>query len=83
MRAQGAVAGFFSLHLIQHLWQNSTKTIDFCVSHPWKIGTYAEIPPGNIRVFMQPSLAWDRQPGFFRIFLAPIVGVFREGFGVS
>jgi len=83
VRARRAVANFSSLHLIQHLWQNSTKTADFFASHHWKIGTYAEIPPGNIHVFMLPSSAMNRQPGFFRFFLAPTVGVFREGFVVS
>lgn len=60
-----------NLHLIQHLWQNSTKTVNILAPHHWKIGMYAEIPPGNLHGFMLPSSTLDRQPGVFRFFLAP------------
>ena len=62
VRAQRAVAGFSSLHLIQHLWQNSTKTVTFFAPHHWKISMYSQIPPGNMHIFMPPSSTLDHQP---------------------
>lgn len=52
--------------LIQHLWQNSPKTIAFYVPHYWKVETYAKIPSGNISLFVLPSSPLDRQTDFLR-----------------
>jgi len=58
-----ALTSLSCLHLIQHLWQNSPKTVDCFASHHWKVGTYTKILPSIIRIFMLPSSALGREPG--------------------